>query len=492
MGKRVNRNLFYLLFALSVLILNGQAPRKFYTKFGGSGIDIGYGVKQTLDGQYIITGSTSSYGYGNTDALLTKMDSMGVIIWQKSLGGFVNDIGRSINQLPDSGFVVSGYSNSFGNGGYDAYVVRTDKYGNVIWQKTWGGMDWDFAQDAILMPDNNIVICGSTQSFGNGKKDAFAVKLNVLNGSVMWQKIIGGAEDDEFKGLTLDNSGNIVSAGYTKSRGDVLGDMWAFTLNPANGDSLGRLMYGSNKADWANDVVVMPDGKTILAGGSEGFTNGKKDACRIWFYPSGQFDFYINDGLATEDEEIFKIIRSNSGFCASIFIYSTKEIAGSKTDIKTAGVNTGGWLVPGGFSGSFGFLEDEEAFDIAPTKDKGTVQVGYTTSFNAINRDVFFVKRDSVLSYGTNLVGLNEIKDEEKATINAYPNPVQNFLTLKNGLSTSHRVTAELCSLEGRLIRVMDAITAEETIDLSNLEAGIYFLRVYSDYYSKTIKIEKL
>lgn len=492
MRRRTIKGIFYLVFALLTVFVKGQAPRKFYTKFGGTGIDIGYGVKQTLDRQYIITGSTSSYGYGNTDMLFTKIDTMGVIIWQKSLGGFVNDIGRSVEILSDSGFVVSGYSNSFGSGGYDAYVVRTDKYGNIIWQSSWGGMDWDFAQDAMLLPDNNIVICGSTQSFGGGKKDAFVAKLNILNGSLMWQKILGGAEDDEFKGLTLDNSGNIVAAGYTKSRGDVLGDMWAFSLNPLNGDSLSRLMYGSNKADWANDVVVMPDGKTILAGGSEGFTNGKKDACRIWFYPSGQFDFYINDGLPTEDEEIFKIIRSNSGFCSSIFIYSTKEIAGSKTDIKTAAVNTGGWLVPGGFSGSFGFLEDEEAFDIAPTKDKGTVQVGYTTSFNAVNKDVFLVKRDSILSYGTNLVGLNEFQNEKKSEIRAYPNPVKTIFTLENEMAANQRFQVELRSVEGRLIRTFDTVTTEETIDLSNLETGIYFLKVYSAHYSKVLKIEKL
>ena len=182
------RRTLILLFIFSTAILNSQPPSRFYTKFGGNGDDIGYSGKQTLDGQYIVAGSTSSYGNGNTDVYLVKVDSMGMLLWEKYIGGFGNDVGKSVIQLADSGYVITGFTNSFGAGGYDAYTIRTDKNGNVIWQKTFGGLDWDFASDLVLGSDGNIFVVGNTVSFGAGKKDGFVLKYDLL-GNLIWQRL---------------------------------------------------------------------------------------------------------------------------------------------------------------------------------------------------------------------------------------------------------------------------------------------------------------
>ncbi|MBK7667341.1 MAG: hypothetical protein IPJ32_08340 [Sphingobacteriaceae bacterium] len=113
---------------------------------------------------------------------------MGWVRWEKSYGGFNNDIGKSIIQLADSGFVIAGYTNSFGAGGYDMLVVRTDKAGTLIWQKTFGGLDWDFANAVKTTPlGDSLIIVGSTYSFGYGKMDGYIVKTD-LNGIFQWQK----------------------------------------------------------------------------------------------------------------------------------------------------------------------------------------------------------------------------------------------------------------------------------------------------------------
>ena len=93
------KNIFLIQFILFSFVLLGQPPKRFYTKFGGNGIDIGYSAKPTLDKQYIVAGSTSSYGAGNTDVYLVKVDSMGVPIWAKYFGGFNNDVGKCDIQL---------------------------------------------------------------------------------------------------------------------------------------------------------------------------------------------------------------------------------------------------------------------------------------------------------------------------------------------------------------------------------------------------------
>src|SRR6476620_11855973 len=121
--------LVYILLLFSYLSIHSQPPTKFYTRIGGSGYDNGYDVKQTLDNGYIITGSTSSFGQGNTDLYLLKLDSMGQIKFERAIGNHDNEVGKSIVQLADSSFVTVGYTNSIGFGGYDVYLIKTDKAG---------------------------------------------------------------------------------------------------------------------------------------------------------------------------------------------------------------------------------------------------------------------------------------------------------------------------------------------------------------------------
>src|SRR4030095_3353145 len=114
------------------------AQIKFQRTYGGSGHDEGRSVKQTWDGGYIIAGTTSSFGAGATDVYLLKVDSLGNFQWQKTFGGNNIDRGYSLDITSDSGFVICGYTNSFGSGGYDAYVIRTDQNGDTLWTKTYG------------------------------------------------------------------------------------------------------------------------------------------------------------------------------------------------------------------------------------------------------------------------------------------------------------------------------------------------------------------
>jgi hypothetical protein len=129
-------------FLLTGLVVKPQPPSKFYSTYGGNGYDVGYDVKQTC-----------SFGQGNTDVYLLKLDSMGQKKFEKSFGGYSNEIGKSIVQLSDSSFVMLGYTSSFGIGGYDVFLVCADKNGNLLWQKTIGGSDWDFAYGFDITAD---------------------------------------------------------------------------------------------------------------------------------------------------------------------------------------------------------------------------------------------------------------------------------------------------------------------------------------------------
>ncbi|MCH7761882.1 hypothetical protein IIA15_10870, partial [candidate division TA06 bacterium] len=126
--------IYYLLFAVS-----SPAQITFERTYGGGARDEGYSVQQTSDGGYIIAGLTWSFGSGRDDVYLIKTDSLGDTLWTRTFGGTNSDGGRSVQQTLDGGYIITGFTNSFGVGGIDVYLIKTDSLGDTLWTKTYGG-----------------------------------------------------------------------------------------------------------------------------------------------------------------------------------------------------------------------------------------------------------------------------------------------------------------------------------------------------------------
>ena len=265
------RFLIGIVFLIIVFAASAQAPKKFYCRYGGNGYDEGNDVKQTLDGGYIITGSTSSIGQGNTDLYLLKLDSMGQVKFQKTFGGVSNEIGKSVVQLSDSSYVMAGYTSSSGVGGYDVFLVKADKAGNLIWQKTYGGSDWDFANSMDTTADGGFIIAGTTYSYGKGNADGFVIKTDA-NGDTTWTKTFGGLKDDEFKSVIQTTDGNYALTGYTKSFNDSLGDGWIIRIDQT-GNSTYTTSVGGLYSDVLNDVVELTNTNLYFVGSNKSYKN---------------------------------------------------------------------------------------------------------------------------------------------------------------------------------------------------------------------------
>ena len=175
-------------------ITYGSSPLISFRKdFGGIGNDIGYSVKQTADGGLIIVGSTDSWGNGETDIWLIKTNNEGIEEWDKTFGGGEGDWGTSVQQTADNGFIILGHTLSFGNGYYDIFMIKTDSEGNEIWVKTFGGNEEDFGYSVIQTSDGGYILVGFTVSFGSGNKDVWIIKTD-SQGNEEWNKTYGGSE----------------------------------------------------------------------------------------------------------------------------------------------------------------------------------------------------------------------------------------------------------------------------------------------------------
>jgi hypothetical protein len=227
-------------------------------------------------GGYYTLGETDGFGASQKDILLTRNSNIGTVIWQKTFGGINAEIGNGLVQLADSSLVFTGFSNSYGNGGYDAIIIKTDANGNLIWQKTFGGIDWDFGYSISKTLDGNLIVCGATYSFRQGTRDAFILKLD-YNGNFLWNRIYGGSKEDDLKKIIQTADGGYIAVGTTMSYGDSLGDIWVTRFN-SSGDSIWFKTQGGSKMELGNSIVQDVYGDFIVTGGSESYSNGKEDA----------------------------------------------------------------------------------------------------------------------------------------------------------------------------------------------------------------------
>lgn len=151
-------------------------------KYGGpGGNDWGTSAQQTSDGGYIVCGATESYGAGNGDFWLIKTDSNGTETWNKTYGGNYTDRADDIQQTDDGGYIVGGRTNSYGAGSYDFWLIKTNENGTMQWNITMGGPQKDLGYSVQQTSDGGYMITGQTESFGAGSCDFWLVKFAIDN-----------------------------------------------------------------------------------------------------------------------------------------------------------------------------------------------------------------------------------------------------------------------------------------------------------------------
>ena len=211
---------------------NSFGAMQWNKTYGGANYECAFSVVQTGDGGYAIAGLTNSYGAGHHDFYLVKTNSSGDIQWNKTYGGADEDYAHSLVQTGDGGYAITGCTYSYGAGGGDFWLVKTDSSGNMQWNKTYGGTNYEFAESVVQTGDGGYAMAGCTSSYGAGSDDFWLVKTD-SSGNMQWNKTYGGTDYDYAYSLAQTTDGGYAIAGYTWSYGAGNGDFWLVKLTPS-------------------------------------------------------------------------------------------------------------------------------------------------------------------------------------------------------------------------------------------------------------------
>src|SRR3989441_3306760 len=352
--------------------------------YGGSGIEQGYSVHQTSDGGFIVAGSTNSSGADGSDAWLIRLDPSGQVIWQKAYGTVGEEFAVGAQQTTDGGFVVSGFTGPVGFAG-NAWIFKTDATGNVQWQNMYGGFG------CCLLPmqqtsDNGFIVAGFTDNSGMG--DVQVLRLN-STGAVMWARTYRNptAFDAAFSIQTTPDGGFVV-AGITNGyavNGLIAGDFWVFKIG-ATGDVVWQHAYGGPGADYAISIAKTSDNGFVVAGWTNSFGAGGNDAWVLRLDNTGRVIWQKAYGGKGDDVAFSVGQTSDGGF---IVAGSTNSSGAGGRDAWLFKLTSTGNVV---WQKTYGGTGDDNAVSAEETTDGGFVLAATTSSFGNGNSDVWILK----------------------------------------------------------------------------------------------------
>lgn len=377
-----------ILFIILLLIATVDAKdlkTMFIKTFGGSDMDIAYGGVALDNGGAMIVGESKSFGSGKrNEMVLTKIDKKGKTIFKAVFGGKQKDGGKAVVKTTDGNFLAVGYSESFTKyGDRDMYIVKFSPKGKKIWSKTFGGERDDEAYDVVATGNGGALVVGYTESFGHGSKDAYVLFVD-KNGKKIWSKFLGGEDDDEAKSVALTKGGFYV-AGYTESFGHGGKDFFLLKYS-----GKGKLQfvkaYGGDDDDIINSVTATKDGGCVIAGSTSSFESKHGDIDIIRYSAKGKMQWHKIYGFKSKEWANSVIQMANGGFLVA---GTTKSFGFGDFDFYLLQLNDKG---SSQWANVYGGGDKDIAHKVIALKDGGYLIVGHTESYGSGDEDFMELK----------------------------------------------------------------------------------------------------
>jgi hypothetical protein len=342
-------------------------------------------------------GHTLSYGAGYLDAYLVRVDDNGNMLWNKTYGGPDDDLGISIAEL-SNGFIISGTSNSY-TASYDAWLVRTDLNGNHLWNVTYGGDQGDWGGQVVACADGSFTFLGTTSSFAVGNSDFWLVHTDA-SGNHQWNESFGGAAIDNGENLIMCTGGGYALTGLTASSGAGNHDVWLIRTD-ATGNHQWNQTYGGTEWDYGYSLIECSSGGFAIAGKTDSYGT---DGDAVWLIrtdASGNHQWNQTYDEPGSDIARDLIEYSEGGF--ALAGYSSQEASLSRGPHKLTFYD--GLLIRTDATGtmlwnrSYGGSEDDRYHDLMETSSGDLLTAGETDSFDISLGDCWLVKTGYPLAW---------------------------------------------------------------------------------------------
>ncbi len=494
--------IWILLCALLPAFSYAQPPDTLWTKtYGGPNSDSALSVQETADGGYIIAGTTTDFGGGLRNIWLLKTDANGDTAWTNTFGGTGDHYGRCVRQTSDSGYIVTGGTADLSQIA-DMIIIKTDPDGNAIWTSIFGGTEFDIGNSVCETSDGGYVAVGMTRSFG-GIAEIYIVKTDA-DGDSLWTRTYGGALWDEARSVQETADSGLIIAGYTTvSSGPGGPDTEVYLLKTdADGASIWSQTYELNAAeeyrDYGYSVQQTADGGFIIVGETwyPGTPAWEIDVYLVKTHPNGDTMWTKTYDRAQRTDKGQDVQQTDDG---GYIIAGYTQIIGLDYDFYLIRTDANGdtlWTKTIGDSQAP--TPWEEAFALDQTSDGGYIVAGFTHSYGAGNSDIWLVKTEPDL-------GIEEHERPHLASIylHAIPNPFTHTTSIRFTIPDPGSIIAgvhqkaelEIYDATGRLIKAFDLesyITYHgstinwDGTDQANRQvgSGVYFLRLHAGDHS--------
>jgi hypothetical protein len=384
--------LLFMIVALAATFASSPSDTVWTKTYGGTNIDIVYGITQTTDGGYAMTGYTRSFGaQAGHNIWLFKTDANGNLLWNVGFGGSGDDEAYSIQQTTDGGYIVTGFTKSFGAGGNDLIVVKFDSAGTEEWLKTWGGTSDEEGYWILQTPDHGYIVAGATSSFGNlGSRDAWVIKMDSV-GTEQWKKVYGGYGSDGARSIQPTSDGGYIISGWTFSNGaSSVGSCWLLKIT-SDGTEQWDHFFGGSDADRGYFAEQTTDGGYIVTGYSGSYGAGLYDMLLIKTDASGtaQWKKYFGGTGRDYGSEVHQ--TPDGGYIVGGYTLSFGAGSEDFWLVKTDSVGTKLW------DKTYGGTSTDVCNTLKITPDGGFIAAGYTLSYGAGVHDGWVIKTEATL-----------------------------------------------------------------------------------------------
>jgi len=463
--------LICIVFVVLFVAAFAMALVTFERTYGGSGVDWGRAVIQNDDGDYLVAGYTDSYGTGG-DICFLKLDSYGDTVWQNYCGGNQVEMSYAICPASDGGYVITGTTESYGNGGIDVYIQKIDSLGNPLWHREYGGSGSDYGLAVSPTQDGGYIIAGHTTSFGAVGSDGYLIKVDSMGDSV-WAYTYyysNSQYNDEFYSGTSTSDGGFIAAGMYMS--------WPPRAYIVKTDSLGNVewdnVYFNYNWGRANCIIeTSPDG--YAATGVWGVLGDTAFIALVRLDGNGDITSYDTSGVQIQQSGYSLAQLSDGGFVVAGYAMN-----GFYFDAVLLRTDSSGDQL---WTRYFGGDQAEIAYSVIPTSDDGFILTGYTESYGPGSEAVYVVKTDSLGVVEPTSAEENSLIPDAIGLSQNYPNPFNAQTTIGFSLPEAQNIQLTIYDLLGRKVRILlDEYHQQGSytidFDASGLSSGVYFYRL--------------